>query len=191
MKTNVLIIILILFSIGLKAQNPLFDSLYITRVDTILKGEELEKLQIWKIVNNQKYSIFEHIYLKHRKIKYQNNCHLVPKISKIAYNEFDSIIYLLEYDSPHIVIFRVKLEGTVNDLDDNPYPNPSKEFDDYVDERLLTLSEELLREIVYNYVRFKDIDYGIDNNIMTLKCYKYNPAILIFQYDFAKKNGLY
>ncbi|MCQ2976252.1 MAG: hypothetical protein MJ211_15740 [Bacteroidales bacterium] len=187
MKNKVLLFIFLLLPIVLKAQNTLFDSLYMTRIDTIVKGEKFEKLQIWKIVENQKYSIFEHVFVKHRKMKYQNNCHLAPKICKIAYNYFDSIVYLLEFTSPNLVIYKVNLEGTINDIDDNPYPNPSKEFDDYVDERILPRSKELDYRIYYNYEKFKDIDYCIKNNIMTLKCYEYHPAILSFQYDFNTK----
>ena len=108
-----------------------------------------------------------------------------PEIMKYVFNESDSIVYFMEYIREFLKIRIVPLDGSaINKSSFNP---GTTEYSAWFENNHILVDRKILKYIADNLLKLKDIDAHIQNNILILRCYKYEKQLVVFQYDFNKK----
>ena len=181
---KIIFTILLSFVIHLSdAQIISIDSLYYTYNDTILyknKNRYYVK-KLWMAFNNGQQRLLDRVIFDKSPEYYRE---VSPEILKHIFNEYDSIIYRINYFQERLGIRRIWLDGS--SLQQNPYDFMTAENLEWGRKNYIGVSEEIA-DYTQNYLKLKDIDAQIQNNILILRCYKYQKQLVVFQYDFAKK----
>ncbi|MBP5365335.1 MAG: hypothetical protein J6Y82_05375 [Bacteroidales bacterium] len=185
---KIITILILLFSVFLSnAQIISIDSLYYTYNDTTLyktkKRYYVKKL--WMSFNYGHQRLLDRVIFD-RSPKY-NREEVSPKILKHIFNEYDSTIYRIDYYQESLSIRRIWLDGS--SLIGSPYDWQTPEHRNWVNKNYIAVGAEIINYIVDKYLKLKDIDVSIDNNIMTLRCYKYQKQVVVFRYDLATEKS--
>lgn len=184
MKTIVMIILLVLFSTSTQSQNVKVDSLFYLSTDTIIDKERKENLKLYALINGEVRLLMQEQYLIIDK-KVQSKYWYPPRIKKAVYNENEGIVYDLAYWEGRISICRLKIDGTTQFK--CPYEDDTKEFWDFYDNLWLSTTRDICSYFTGKFIKLKDIDFWIENNIMYVRCYKPKPQIMSFHYDFGTR----
>ncbi len=183
---KIIFTILLLFAIHLsEAQVINIDSLHYTYNDTTLykyKNNCYVK-KLWMSFNGGQQRLLDRIIFDKTPKYYED---LNPKISKHIFNEYDSIIYRINYRKS-LSIRRIWLDGS--SLIGSPYDWQTLEHRNWVIKNYLDVGDEIADYIIENYLKLKDIDVSIVNNIMTLRCYKYQKQVVVFRYDLETEKS--
>ena len=186
MKKFLLTFLILILTFAAFAQKISIDSLYYTYNDTTLykyKNNCYVK-KLWMSFNGGQQRLLDRIIFDKTPKYYED---LNPKISKHIFNEYDSIIYRIYYYRKSLSIRRIWLDGS--SLIGSPYDWQTLEHRNWVIKNYLDEGDEIIDYIIENYLKLKDIDVSIDNNIMTLRCYKYQKQVVVFRYDLATEKS--
>lgn len=113
-----------------------------------------------------------------------------PEILKYVFNESDSIIYQIRYICEDLTVKKVSLDGSALYYTDSLKVGTPEYFewiDAWRERNFLSNDFKIGKYISDNLLKLKDIDAQFQNNILILRCYKYQKQLVVFQYDFAKK----
>ncbi|MBR4266104.1 MAG: hypothetical protein IKQ46_08635 [Bacteroidales bacterium] len=180
---SIFTLILLFVSLHLDAQIIRIDSMYYTYNDTIIHREKnryyLKKL--WMSFNNGQQRLLDKVVFDKEPPQGLEKRYC-PIILKHILS--DSVIFRVEYYSELLFMRIIRLDGS--SLLDSPYYWDTPEHQLWIKANYIWCDDKIA-DYTQNYLKLKDIDASIDNNIMTFRCYKYQKQLVVFQYDFAKK----
>ena len=184
---KIITILILLFSVFLSnAQIISIDSLYYTYNDTIWNKHKHNYYvkKLWLSFNNgQQRLLDKSLFDKKNSPEFSRK--YCPKISRYAFNELDSMVYCVTYYLEQLFLSKVPLDGSALNVWSLRMGTP--EYNAWQEQFYIGISKEIYWYMSDNGIKIKDIDMSIDNNVMTLRCYKYEKQVVVFQYDFVKK----
>ncbi|MCQ2976155.1 MAG: hypothetical protein MJ211_15245 [Bacteroidales bacterium] len=164
------------------------DSLYYTQEDTVITKQYNQKnryciKKLWMSFNNgQNKMLDKEVFDKWPPQGLDKR--YSPVIMKHIFNEFDSLVYRVEYYKESLSMKIIRLDGS--SLNDSPYNWQSPEHQVWIKENYIWANDKI-NEYTENYLQLKDIDIHIENNVFTFRCYKYTSDIVVFSYDLNAK----
>jgi len=186
MKKLIITFIFVLMSLLTDAQIISIDSLYCTYKDTVMSKlkNRYYIAKLWMSFNGgQQRLIYKTIGDKQSTLGFRRT--YSPEIMKYVFNESNSIVYFMEYIREFLKIRIVPLDGSaINKSSFNP---GTTEYSAWFENNHILVDRKILKYIADNLLKLKDIDAHIQNNILILRCYKYEKQLVVFQYDFNKK----
>ena len=185
MKTPLIITIGLFYTMLSNAQTISIDSLYYTYNDTIIRNKnDYYVKKLWMSFNNGHYRLLHKVIFDKTNSPVFSRVYC-PKLSRYAFNKSDSMVYCLIYYLEKLSIKKVPLDGSA--LLKWSYKIGTPEYEAWQKKHNVRISDDVYWYMSDNGIKIKDIDMCIDNNIMTLRCYKYKTQVVVFQYDFVKK----
>ena len=168
------------------AQIISIDSLYYTYNDTVMfKHKNRYYLaKLWMSFNGgQQRLIYKTVGDKQSTLGFRRT--YSPEIMKYVFNESDSIVYHIEYDHEYLWVRIVSLDGS--SIYNSSFSIGTPEYSAWFENNYILVDRKILKYIADNLLKLKDIDAQIQNNILILRCYKYEKQLVVFQYDFVNK----